>query len=259
MTNENAFDWFDDMAEAELEPLKGALPPDDIISPKKFYETGLAECRSKLDEYRDHIAVLADRAASLEISDSESHQEAIELGSEFQKYLKAIDAKRKELVAAPNEYVKSINNMAKAFSTSLETGKDALARKIGDYSRKLQIEAQKKAIEEQKAREREEAKLQAALKKIAAKNDRLGNPVTLEIPKLPPAPTAPPAAPPKTVRTESGAKATSVERWAFEIQDEAQLPREYLIPNDKAIRQAVASGVRNIAGVRIFLDTSIRF
>jgi hypothetical protein len=44
----------------------------------------------------------------------------------------------------------------------------------------------------------------------------------------------------------------------FEVLDAAKLPREYLCADEKAIRAAVNSGTREIAGVRIWEDLDVR-
>ena len=50
---------------------------------------------------------------------------------------------------------------------------------------------------------------------------------------------------------------TERERWVFSVEDPAQVPREYLCPDEKAIRAAVAAGVREIAGVAIYLEEGL--
>lgn len=46
-------------------------------------------------------------------------------------------------------------------------------------------------------------------------------------------------------------------RWTFEVTDAAQVPRQFLQVDEKKIREAIASGERSIAGVRIYQDESI--
>jgi hypothetical protein len=58
------------------------------------------------------------------------------------------------------------------------------------------------------------------------------------------------------VRTDSGTVSVR-ERWVFEVVDPALLPREYLVPDEKALRAAVAAGVRSIPGVSIHLEESL--
>jgi hypothetical protein len=40
--------------------------------------------------------------------------------------------------------------------------------------------------------------------------------------------------------------------WAFELQDISQVPQEYLVLDEKKVRQAIRSGERQIAGLCIF-------
>lgn len=46
-------------------------------------------------------------------------------------------------------------------------------------------------------------------------------------------------------------------RWTFEILDSNQIPREYLIVDETAIRKAINAGVRTIPGVSIFQSESL--
>jgi hypothetical protein len=58
----------------------------------------------------------------------------------------------------------------------------------------------------------------------------------------------------KVVRTAAGS-ASFAHDWTFEIQDVNLIPRNYLVPDEKAIRQAVKGGMREIPGIRIFEQT----
>lgn len=40
--------------------------------------------------------------------------------------------------------------------------------------------------------------------------------------------------------------------WDFEITDESQVPREYLMVDESKIRRVVRAGIRNIPGVRVY-------
>lgn len=58
----------------------------------------------------------------------------------------------------------------------------------------------------------------------------------------------------------SGTKAAASVKWVHEVTDAAQVPREYLMVNEAAIKAAIAGGRREIPGVRIFeqVRTAIR-
>lgn len=46
-------------------------------------------------------------------------------------------------------------------------------------------------------------------------------------------------------------------RWTFEITDESLVPREYLMVDEKKIREVVTAGSRSIPGIRIFQQESL--
>lgn len=57
-------------------------------------------------------------------------------------------------------------------------------------------------------------------------------------------------------RTEAGS-VSARKKWTFEIVKEEDIPRRYLMPNEKAIRAAVESGEREIPGVNIFEEDGL--
>jgi hypothetical protein len=61
---------------------------------------------------------------------------------------------------------------------------------------------------------------------------------------------APPA--PVVIRSEHGSSAFAVERWDYEPEDRDAVPGGYWTIDDEAVRQAIAEGVRDIPGLRIF-------
>jgi exonuclease VII large subunit len=47
-------------------------------------------------------------------------------------------------------------------------------------------------------------------------------------------------------------KLTKVKKWVWELENEAQVPREYLSLDSKKVDEAVKQGVRNIPGIKVF-------
>lgn len=128
------------------------------------------------------------------------------------------------------------------FSAVAEPGKKALDRVLTEINRyqRAKLEAERKA-----AQEREEAERKAA----ALFNEE------------PPAPIAPVQVKEAArVTSISGVKATASRKWVHRVGDIDQVPRQYLMVNDAAIKAAIAGGVRVIPGVVIYEDvrTAIR-
>lgn len=62
--------------------------------------------------------------------------------------------------------------------------------------------------------------------------------------------------PETNIKVENG-RATIVRKWDFYVDDFKKIPDEYLMVDEKKIRSALASGERDIPGIKIFKDTSI--
>lgn len=102
----------------------------------------------------------------------------------------------------------------------------------------------------------------AAAMKAQAEQEKLEREAATILATEEPVYVAPPAPPPKVVAiaSASGAQAYGSVRWEHEVIDAAQVPRQYLMVNEPALRAAIAGlkaqGVKiddaKIPGVRIF-------
>ena len=200
--------------------------------------------KAALAPYMERIQTMRSEADAVAIASDADNTRAVEMGLQAKKLKDAIEKARKEFVSDPNEFVKSVNSLAKSYTEALAAIETGLKRKIGDYQTRKELE-RRKAEEEQR---RQAAELQAKLD-AEAKAANV-EPVKIE------APAVPKAAGP--VRTAEGAS-YQVTVKNFEIQDEAAIPREYLAVDHAKIRQAVKDGIANIPGVRIYETSETRF
>lgn len=69
----------------------------------------------------------------------------------------------------------------------------------------------------------------------------------------------PPPAPVEVPTTARGDSASAVMKrpWRYEILEDAKVPREFCSPDTKKIKAGVDSGLRTIAGCRIFQATEV--
>lgn len=128
------------------------------------------------------------------------------------------------------------------FAAMAEPTKKALDRVLGEINRyqRAKLEAERKAQVERDEAARKEAAL---------------------FDEAPPAPVAPVTVKEAArVTSISGAKATATRKWKGEVKDFGLIPRQYLMPNQRAIDAAISGGVREIPGVLIYEDiqTAIR-
>jgi len=223
-------------------PFDAPLAPPPL--PKARDPFDLAPVRRDLEPYLEKIADMADHAQALAVTDDETLTMAAEMAGQVKGLGKSIEDARKGFVAAPNAYVKSVNGLAKGITEKLAVIETGLKRKIGDYQ-------QRKELERRKAEEDARRQAAALQKKLDAEA-RAANvePVKVEAPAVP--------RPQTIVRTAEGT-AYQHKEWRFEVEEEAAVPREYLMVDLSRIRQAVKDGIRNIPGVKIFEHTETRF
>ena len=181
---------------------------------------------------------------ALKVTDDDSRTQATEFGLQVKQIFKKIEEARDHHVRPLNTMVKGINNTAKIMTDPLKRAENYLKDQISSYAWRLEMERRKAQEEARKVAKELQRKVDA---EAAAAN--IPAPVVPE----------PVVAPPETkVRTESGTSFLKMV-WDFEVTTPAEVPREYLAVNEKAIREAIKNGVRNIPGVKIFEKPQTNF
>lgn len=187
--------------------------------------------------------------------------QAAELISRGTIALKELDALRRKHTDPLNEQVKGINALFKVITEPCE----ALVGKNGKLDKLiLAFRAQEKARiarEEAEARRRQEEAARAEAEAISraqqAKTEEARQAALAEAEAASAAQAVAtieaPAPMTKGVRTDSGS-VREREVWTFKVMDAAMVPRSFCVPDEKAIRAAVAGGVREIPGVAISLE-----
>lgn len=246
----------------------------------------LAPVRAALEPYLEQIDTMAAQAQAVAITDEDSQSRAVEMAGQVKRLGKAIEAARVQFVAAPNDYVKQVNGLGKGILAKLENIERGLKAKMNEYAfrveqerrkaeaaaRQAAIEAQRKIDEEarlaREAAEKEAAEARARAEEAAkagdsdaarlaeiAKAEEAKAQVVAEMPVVQvEAPVIPKASGP--VRTAAGT-ASVRKRWEFGITDPTAIPREYLVVDEKKLREAIKAGVRSIPGVNIFETSDI--
>jgi hypothetical protein len=193
--------------------------------------------KNQFEQYRFQITDMEQQAAELVVDGDGPNSQAVAMAGSAKKLAKQIDDLSRQIIADPNDFVKSVCQFAKGFTEPLGAIENGLKRKIADYQYKLRLEAQKKAEAERKAREELQKKLDAEAKKAHIEPVKLPDPIIQEAPKV--------------TRTESGAAHIRMV-WTAEVEDESKVPAEYKVIDMTKINRAVKDGVRNIPGVRVY-------
>lgn len=219
----------------------------------------------------------------LEVTDANSMAEAAERGVKVKNAIKKLEDMRKEVVGPLNDQVKEVNNKFKFFTEPLEKAKDTLNAKMVAFQRAemARVQAERERAErarqeelEKIRKEKEEAEAALEAKKKIINDERLSaekeselkqmiedeEKEMLEMAELERQQTLVPTViepVQKTVRTLSGAKATFKERWTYEVVTLNEVPNEYLMADNTAIKKAISMGVRDIPGLRIYTEINV--
>lgn len=247
-------------------------------------DTGLMINPEKIAQIQQFCDNKTKAVAVIIVKDAATMAEAMELGQSLKGAINKLEDMRKEAVKPLNEKVKEINNKIKFFAEPLQKVRELLNEKMVRFQREEMAREQEAREEaECKAREEQEkidAERRAAEKKMADAQRKLDQETLTkkqaeaaqrkleqqqkELQELREREanqeimTAMVEPPKKTTRTASGAKVTFAERWDFEIVDVGKIPRDYLIPDERTIRNAVSQGVREIPGVNIHQVLGLR-
>jgi hypothetical protein len=183
-------------------------------------------------------SVMVDAAESWVIQSEADVEDASKYLKVIADSKKTIEERRQFLVRPLNNHVSSINEMFKRFLAPALEADRILRGKISTF----RTEQQKARLEEQRRVNEAAAALQRKLSDEAAAEG-------VEAPKVM-APTVLP--PPATIGNASMRKV-----WKFDVLDDELVPRDYLVVDESLIRKAMAAGVREIPGVRIYQDEQV--
>jgi hypothetical protein len=218
-------------------------PPPAVLDPQPT--------KALVTLFKTEFELTLQRARTITvIRDEGTNHLATKWAGQVKKLYKRLEELRKGIVGPPNEFLREVNAAFKPFTEPLQAAEKHLSKLLGNYRLFLENEALRIQAEQEAEARRIQKQLEAEAK-AAAKRD-----VHYE-----PAPIVAPVAPvvPKVTRTSEGS-ASHRRDWTFAVENPDAVPREYLVVDEKRIREAVKNGVREIPGVKIFEEyvTQIR-
>jgi hypothetical protein len=245
----------------------------------------LPMAKARFEDFAKVVEQIRTDAKTVSVNNDESLKFAVALGGESKRITKAIETRRKEIINDPGEFVKAVNGFCKLLTDPLAEAESAVKQKISMYQSQIEMERRKAEeaarraaaeLQDKLRREADEANRKAREEAIrqaeeearnrkaseteieAARNQAADSAKSVEIE----APTVIAPVFPKAenvVRAESGAAAFQRKSWEFELTDIDAVPRDYLILDEKKVRDAIRMGIRTIPGIRIYEHTSTVF
>jgi len=213
----------------------------------------LTELPQEVSEVTDQI----ERAASgIVIANDAGYEDAARLLIDVDKAAKQINEKRLSLTRPLDTAKKQITDLFRGPLERLEQASGRIRSGMAAYNRAKEeaarIEREKQAAEARRIAAEKEAERIAALEAALASGDTAQAEAIVEAP--PPVVELPPAAPVPAAPKVAGVTTRTV--WKFRIVNAAQIPREYLIPNE-AVLQSIANAQKEraiVAGVEFYSE-----
>ena len=199
---------------------------------------------------QERVDQLVAEVSALTIENNEQKDTAGEALLKCQRLTKAVKAYFEPERAATHLAYKIVTNTIKKYVDALGKGERAVKQLLADYRQKQEQDRrqEQRRLEDEARKREEERKLQDA---IDSGDDELVDEI-LDEPIVAPPPMAAPI--------EATDGISYVDHWDFEILDPKQVPREYLVVDEKKVRGVVKAtkGSVQIPGVRIFCEKRVR-
>jgi len=191
----------------------------------------------KVEVIKKDVSVFVQQGEAITVTSDEDMATATDYLGLLKDRWKRIEEIRTGFTKPLNDHIGKLNTMFKSQQSPLKEVE-------------IKVKALMGAFYTQKAKEVELARLEAekVQKKAELEAEKKGVVVT-------PAPdmTEPVKTSVKTTQATSSMKKV----WKFEVVDENKVPKEYLMVDEKKIREAVGLGMREIEGIKIFEKTEV--
>lgn len=205
----------------------------------------LAAAALRLQTFEAEITRMVEWAEGLVVKTDDDAVAATEAGAKLVKLAKRLDEARKKALEPHKAFTDGLNGICKGWSARIEQIKKALSAKLLPY--------QQRKAEEERHRQESARKAEAEARRKAEEEAKALGVEAVEV-----AATVHAPAPTEKVKTALGT-AYTVELDKFEIVDAQAVPRQYMMVDERLIREAIKGGIREIPGVRIWTEKETRF
>ena len=165
-------------------------------------------------------------AQAVEVKTKDDELKALDLGANIKRFAAIIKAEKEKITKPLLEALTNARRFFAPFEAQCTEAEEVIKEKLGVFHQKQMAEAAKKAAVVEKSVEQGKMKFETAEKKLAG----------LELKK--------------TVGAEGGPAVQYKTVRDVEVFDEVALPRAYLVPNAKKIKEDVLAG-KEVPGARL--------
>lgn len=232
---------FEDLLKVEAAKEAGkrfpAIPSEVPVSARKFDTRAVMADLKAMELNCDRLVSEAD---ALIITTSTEKLDATNISGLLQDLAKKVKKKCEDFLEPYKKVSSAINAPKKRIIEAATKAKNIVNQKIIQQKKQEEINQAK----QQKIIDEQTAKLQESLKEQAKE-------LNIEAPKVAPIKAARPTS---IVRGDSGASVYTRKGWKCQIITPEDVNREYCLPSQTLLNQAVKMGVRKTPGCRIYKD-----
>ena len=194
--------------------------------------------RKDFEIYRNKIEIMRQDAAKFDVIDAATNDLAVTMMGQARSLSKKINGLKDQKLKPHNDFRTKLIAFTKSFANPLEEIVSQLKRKTETFAYQEILKQRAREKEERDAAIARQAQMDAEAKQAGVE--------TVVLPQIP-------VDQERRVqtRTESGSSLNITLEWKGIVIDADLVPREYCIPDQKAIDKAILAGVREIAGVEI--------
>jgi len=239
----------------------------DIAEIKDVFSVEVAKSKLKAFSVED----MRQRAVALVVDTDSEAKAGVAMAMQCRKLYNSLEKTRKEIVRPHLDFQKAVKKYSDGFADFFKKTERQLLKKVEAYQLAAEIERKKSIAEQVRKetefrlkREKEQRDFDEAIRlrdieiersRIKAKKEDMPMPTPPPLPEVPmpiiQEVVLPVVATPQKIESEEGSSSTVME-WFFEIEDASIVPRDFLVVDERAVKRAVASGVRHIDGVKIY-------
>lgn len=204
--------------------------------------------------------LLQNEIERIEITSDKGLLAANEAVKHVKDFIKTSTLKRDELRKPVGDYYDQITNSYNINIKAAEKLEDTIKNKMLNYKKRIEEEEQKRKADEIKRLEEQKKTMERTAIKLAEQDTDMAKDLVETVEEVKNQITATQNKEISQIKsvTSINARSSYVKRWTYEVTNENEIPRVYCSPDRGKMRDAVNSGVREIPGLRIYEEESIK-
>lgn len=213
----------------------------------------------KFDPLKLELTALVVGIPAMTVVDQPSSEVALRHAIQLKALVKSIEEIRVNAVEPYKEFTSAVDKYARELKALLDPAQKHLNTQLGNWNTR---EAERKLAEARRLEAEKQAKIQQLADEAADRKKAMEDFGVATTKADDQAAVAEQKAVAKTYTAEVRSLGVPAvkgvrQQWKHELIDLSLVPRDYLMVNDQAVREAINAGAREIPGLRIYAEANV--